>query len=133
MLSTYEDYEPEPMSLTLEEMASLHREMADETRGDAEALELYKELYTAAVKYSESRSNWPLWDKEKKLGEDPVRTSRHNKVIIAFNTLARYLRMQGKPASWREALGEESENPYYRKRIGDFACYLVFIGSLNAR
>ena len=52
MLSTYEDYEPEPMSLTLEEMASLHREMADETRGDAEALELYKELYTAAVKYS---------------------------------------------------------------------------------
>ena len=87
MLSTYEDYEPEPMSLTLEEMASLHREMADETRGDAEAI----------------------------------------------NMLARYLRMQGKSASWRDTLGEESENPYYRKRIGDFACYLVFIGSLNAR
>lgn len=114
-------------------MVSLHREMAGEIRGDAEALELYKELYTAAVKYSESRSNWPLWDKEKKLGEDPVRTSRHNKVIIAFNTLARYLRMQGKSASWRDTLGEESENPYYRKSIGDFACYLVFIGSLNAR
>lgn len=133
MLSTYEDYEPEPMSLTLDEMAALHREMAGEIKGDTEALELYKDLYTAAVKYSESRSNWPLWDKEEKLAEDSVRTSRHNKVIIAFNMLARYLKIQGKPASWRDTLGEESENPYYRKRIGDFACYIVFMGSLNAR
>lgn len=133
MLSTYEDYEPEPMSLTLEEMASLHQEMAGEISGDAEALELYRELYIAAVKYSGSRANWTLWDREKKQEEDPVRTSRHNKVIIAFNMLARYLKMQGKPVSWHDALGEESENPYFRKRIGDFACYLVFIGSLNAR
>lgn len=133
MLSTYENYEPEPMSLTLEEMASLHREMAEETGGDAEAIELYMELYAAAAKYSESRSNWLLWDKEKKLEEDSVRTSRHNKVIMAFNMLARYLKMQGKSASWRDVLGKESENPYFRKRIGDFACYLVFIGSLNAR
>lgn len=56
MLSTYEDYEPEPMSLTLDEMAALHREMAGDVKGDTEALELYKDLYTAAVKYSESRS-----------------------------------------------------------------------------
>ncbi len=132
MLPTYEDYKPEPMSLSLEEMASLHREMAEETSGDAEALELYKELYAAAVGYSKSRSSWPLWDREKKQEEDPVRTSRHNKAIIAFNMLARYLRMQGKPAAWRDVLGEESENPYCRKRIGDFACYIVFIGSLNA-
>ena len=133
MLSTYEDYKPEPMSLSLEEMAALHQEMAGEISGDAEALEIYKELYADAVKYSESRSNWPLWDKEKKQEEDPVRTSRHNKVIIAFNMLARYLKMQGKAASWRDTLGEESENPYFRKRIGDFACYIVLIGSLNAR
>lgn len=69
MISTYEDYEPEPMSLTLEEMAFLHQEMAGEISGDAETLELYRELYTAAVKYSESRANWMLWDREKKQEE----------------------------------------------------------------
>lgn len=133
MLSLYEDYKSEPMSLTLDEMASLYQDMAGEIGSDAEALDLYKELLAAAVRYSESRSNWSLWDREKKQEEDSVRTSRHNKVIIAFNMLARYLKMQGKSASWRDVLGEESENPYYRKRIGDFACYLVFMESLNAR
>lgn len=133
MLSLYEDYKSEPMSLTLDEMASLHQDMAGEIGSDAEALDLYKELLAAAVRYSESRSNWSLWDREKKQEEDSARTSRHNKVIIAFNMLARYLKMQGKSASWRDVLGDESENPYYRKRIGDFACYLVFMESLNAR
>lgn len=31
------------------------------------------------------------------------------------------------------ALGDENENSEYRKRIGDIACYLVFVESLNAR
>jgi len=47
--------------------------------------------------------------------------------------LARYVKMQGKAAQWRDCLGDEKENPYNRKRIGDFACYLVFINSINAR
>ena len=54
-------------------------------------------------------------------------------VILSFNQLARYLKMQGKAAGWRDVLGEEAENPNYRKRLGDFACYLVFVQSLNAR
>lgn len=133
MISFYKDYKESPLSLTLEEMTGLHREMMEEIGNDSGALELYKELLSASVRYLESRSNWPLWSREKKLEEDSVRTSRHNKVILAFDTLARYLEMQGNTASWRTVLGEESENPCYRKRIGDFACYLAFIGSLNAR
>ena len=133
MLSTYEKYQSMPASLTLEKMTGLHREMTEEIGNDSYALELYKELLSASVRYLESRSNWPLWSREKKLEEDSTRTSRHNKVILAFDTLARYLEMQGNTASWRAVLGKESETPYYRKRIGDFACYLAFIGSLNAR
>lgn len=133
MTLTYKDYKESPLSLTLEEMTGLHREMMEEIGNDSGALELYKELLSASVRYLESRSNWPLWSREKKLEEDSARTSRHNKVILAFDTLARYLEIQGNTASWRAVLGEESENPYYRKRIGDFACYLAFIGSLNAR
>jgi hypothetical protein len=62
-----------------------------------------------------------------------VRTSRHDRGIDGFNILARYLKKQRKSAAWREALGDEKEDPGCRKRIGDFACYLVFIESLNAR
>lgn len=127
MFSTYEDYQSMPGSLTFEQMLSLHREIMAGTGRDGDAAGLYKDLLAAAVKYSESRSNWPLWDKEKKLEEDSTRTFRHNQVIDCFNILARYLRKQGNPAAWRDMLGDD------RKRIGDFACFLVFVGSLNAR
>lgn len=133
MILTYEDYLPTPGSLTLEEMQSLHREIKEDAGHDEDALGLYQDLLSAAVKYSESRSNWPLWDQGQKLAEDSARTSRHDRVIDCFNILARYLRNQGKQSSWRDVLGDEKKDPGCRKRIGDFACYLVFIESLNAR
>ena len=133
MILTYEDYLPAPGSLTLEEMQSLHREIKEDAGHDGDALSLYEDLLAAAVKYSESRAYWPLWDWGQKLAEDSVRTSRHDRVIDSFNILARYLRNQGKQASWRDVLGDEKKDPGCRKRIGDFACYLVFIESLNAR
>lgn len=127
MLSTYEDYESMQGSLTFGEMADLHKEILDGAGFDADSADLYKNVFAAAVKYSQSRAGWPLWDREKRQEEDYTRTSRHNQVIDSLNILARYLKSQGKPVSWRDALGDD------RKRIGDFACYLVFIGSLNAR
>lgn len=127
MISTYEDYRTIPGSLTLEEMQSLHREIKEEAVRDGIALELYTELIAAAMKYSESRANWQLWDREKKMAEDSTRTSRHNRVIDCFNMLERHLKKQGKSAAWRNMLGDD------RKRIGDFACYLIFAESLNAR
>lgn len=133
MILTYEDYLPAPGSLTLGEMQSLHREIKEDAGHDGNALDLYKDLLTAAVKYSGSRAYWPLWDQGQKLAEDSVRTSRHDRVIDSFNILARYLKKQGKTAAWRDVLGDEKKDPGCRKRIGDFACYLVFIESLNAR
>lgn len=127
MLSTYEDYKTMPGSLTIEEMAALHKNIVDEAELDADSADLFRNLITAAVKYAQSRAGWPLWDREKRMEKDSSRTSQHNQVIDSFNILARYLRSQGKPATWRDVLGDD------RKRIGDFACYLVFIGSLNAR
>lgn len=52
--------------------------------------------------------------------------------IIKFNQLARYLKMQEKNTSWRDELGdlEKDKDSSMRKRMGDFACYIVFI---NAR
>ncbi len=133
MILTYEDYLPMPGSLNFEEMLSLHREIKEEAGNDGDALGLYKDLLTAAAVYSQPRSRWLLWSRDKKLEEDVSRASAHNRVIDSFNILARYLKNQGKSASWRDVLGDEKKDPGCRKRIGDFACFLVFIESLNAR
>lgn len=127
MFSTYDDYQTMPGSLTFEQMADLHKQILTDAKLDADSADLFKNVFAAAVKYSQSRAGWTLWDREKRMAEDSARTSRHNQVIDSINILARYLKAQGNPASWRDVLGED------RKRIGDFACYLVFIGSLNAR
>lgn len=133
MIPVYADYLSMPLSLSLEEMSTLHKEITSELGDDDDALELYEELVTAATRYIYFRSNWHLWSKDEKADKDSNRTSCHNSIIIKLNQLARYLKMQGKSASWRDVLGNESENPYYRKRMGDFACYLALINSLLAR
>ena len=68
-----------------------------------------------------------------RMERDSSRSSCHNSLIVKFNMLAKYLRIQGKEACWRDELGYEEEDKYYRKTIGDFACYLVFINSISAR
>lgn len=133
MFLTYEDYRSTEKSLSLKEMEKLHEEIRKEVGNDQDALDLYKELIDTATRYLFFRSNWMLWSLEEKVEKDPSRTSCHNSVIVKFNQLARYLNTQGKAASWREVLGYEEDNRYFRKRIGDFACYLAFINSLLAR
>lgn len=133
MITTYEEYLDMGRSLTFEDMQDIHSQMIADIGTDADARELYEELIDASTKYADIRAEWLLLDREKKMEMDARRTSCHDSVIIKFNMLARYVRMQGKDAKWRDCLGDEKENPYNRKRIGDYACYLVFINSLNAR
>ncbi len=133
MIDLYSDYLSEPKSISLEEMVRLHTEMTGEIGTDPDALELYGDLMETAVQYASFRANWHLWDRTIKAEKDASRTSCHSAVIIRFNQLAHFLKMQGRNAAWRDALGYEENDPYFRKRIGDFACYIVFINSINAR
>ncbi len=133
MIELYSEYLRERQSLTLEEMGRLHAEMAEEIGNDPDALELYDELAEAATRYASFRAGWRLWDRAARIEKDAGRTSCHNLVIIKFNQLARFLKMQNRAAAWRDVLGHEEDDPYFRKRIGDFACYIVFINSVNAR
>lgn len=133
MIAAYDDYLSMPQSLSAEEMAVLHRDMIREMGDDSDALELYQELVVTATRYISFRSNWLLWTREEKMANDPGRTSCHDSVIVKFNQLARYLRSQGHAAAWRDTLGDPEEDRYYRKRIGDFGCYLAFVDSLLAR
>ena len=119
--------------MAFETMQTIHAEMLVEIGVDKDALELYDELLEVATRYAAIRANWLLLSREEKNEQDPGRTSCHNSVITHVNMLARYLKQQGKSATWRDELGYEEDNPYNRKAIGDFACYLVFVNGVNAR
>lgn len=133
MNNTFANYSKEPYSLNFEQMQALHGEILDEVGHDSDAVELYQDLVTVATRYAAIRASWQQLSREEKMDTDSARTSCHNSVIIHFNMLSRYLRMQGKVAAWRDKLGYEEDNRYYRKTIGDFACYIVFVNSLCAR
>lgn len=133
MMTTYEEYLNMERSFAFTEMRDIHSQMLADIGTDADAKEMYEELTAAATKYAGIRSEWLLLSREEKAERDGRRTSCHDSLIVKFNMLARYLKMQGKAATWRDCLGYEEDNPYNRKRIGDFACYIVFVNSLNAR
>ena len=133
MVCTYEEYLKQPKAITFGKMQIFHAEMLAEIGADTEALELYDELIKIATRYATIRANWLLLSREKKSEQDSGRTSCHNSVIIHFNMLARYLKQQGNNAAWRDKLGYEEDDPYNRKAIGDFACYLAFVNGINAR
>ena len=62
---------------------------------------------SSAVRYAAMRVNWAVMNREEKMEKDSLRTSYHDGVITRFNMMARYLRSQGKKASWRDQLGNE--------------------------
>ena len=132
-INTFDDYLNEPCALHFDPMKRFHQEMIDEIGMDPKAVELYDDLVSEAGKYAAIRASWQQMSREEKMEKDSLRTSIHNSVIIHFNMLARYLRMQGKKAEWRDRLGYEEDNKFYRKAIGDFGCYIVFVNSICSR
>lgn len=133
MINSYKEYLTTVNALSIEQMQQIHERMIEEVSSDADAMELYDELIAVATRYAEMRAKWLLMEREEKMEKDSLRTSYHNSVILHFNMLARYLKSQGKDVVWRDMLGYEEEDGYNRKSIGDFACYLVFLNSINAR
>lgn len=132
-VNTFEIYSEKPYALTFEQMQEIHSEIIDEIGNDSDGIELYEELVHVCTEYANVRATWNLISREERFERDSRRTSYHNSVIINLNMLSRYLRMQGKKAEWRDKLGYEEDDRLYRKTIGDFGCYIVFVNSLCAR
>ena len=133
MLDIYNNYIVEPGAITIEQMQKIHEDMITEIGEDEDALELYGDLCNAIFPYAEIRAKWHTLSREEKLDKDAFRTSCHDNVILHLNMLARYLKMQGKTAQWREVLADEKVDKSVRKGIGDFCCYIIFINSICAR
>lgn len=133
VINTFVSYTEEPHALSIKQMQELHQEMVEEIGKDTDAIELYDELVAVATRYAAIRAGWQQLSREEKIERDPSRTSCHNSLITHFNMLARYFKMQGRSAEWRDKLGYEEDDRYFRKTIGDFGCYIVFVNSLCAR
>ena len=120
-------------SLPWNDMVRCHEMMLAEIADDEDAKELYYDLIESATKYAHYRANWNLWKREVQMKRDESRSMCYDSLIIKFDILARYLEIKEYSAEWRDLLGDIKLDPTYRKRIGDFACYLVFVNSLNTR
>lgn len=129
-MTTYTEYLKNTDSLTLETMNNMLYEMLSEIETDEDSQELFDELFEKAIKYTEIRAKWNLMNGSERAEADAGRTMCHDSLIVKFNQLAKYLRINGKSAGWRDQLGYDDSD---RKRIGDFAVYIVFVSCLNAR
>ena len=132
-VSSYKSYMDNPQSLSFEQTMKIHEEMLSEIGTDETAMEIYTEICDKAARYSGFRSKWLFMSKEEKADADPLRTACHDSLIVCTNKLARYLRISGRAAAWRDEFRDEVSDPYIRKRIGDFGCYIALINGLNAR
>lgn len=132
-MNTYETYLGERYSMSWEEMIKCHEMMLTEIQNDMDAKELYGDVIECATRYATYRANWGIWSREKRIEHDESRSMCHDSLITKFDILSRYLRTIGYSSEWRNSLGDVKKDPIYRKRIGDFACFLVFIESLSMR
>ena len=115
-------------TLSIEIASDIFKEIRNSINDtDEDAKELYEDFLDGAFKYASIRSLWLTMSKDEKMERDKERTFKHDSIINRVNILARYLEKMGNDISWRAELGDS------RKRIGDFACYIVLFYGLEAR
>lgn len=131
--TTFEAYTTcKQQSFSVEEMEEIFHGFSDSFSSfseDETAVELYQDLMEKVERYAvDFRVPWFRdFDRDDRIKYDNQRTGAHNQVIRAFDILARYETGHGVLASWRERLGDN------RKKIGDFACFLMYVYGICGR
>lgn len=133
MIYSIQSYVEQEQSFTMEEAAAIHQKMIEEIGEDEKAVDLYEKIKKAGVEYIEIRTKWAVLLKEERKAINDLRTEKHNAVIDSLDALCVYLRSIGKEADWRDDIGYEKDGKYFRKRIGDFGCYIAFLLGLSTR
>lgn len=126
-LINYEAFLSAKDALTFEECQNIHQTILNNIGNDEEILEVWSEFLQASISYAHIRSQWLLWEREERQQKDEGRTAKHEQVIYCLKLLSRYLGQEGVDVSWFDAIEDN------RKQIGDFACYIAYIYSINAR
>lgn len=126
---TYESNLKEPNSITLEECEKIYMDIVHqiEIRQDCMAERLFTEMQKCAISYAGIRANWFNLSYGERAAADGDRTRKHDLFIRAKDRLAEYMYENKMNIDWDDALGN------HRKRIGDFACYMVFLIAVSER
>lgn len=116
--------------LTYEKAKKIYDRMISQRASDEDDEELFRDMLTAAFNYAAIRAKWNLYDRETKMNEDAFRSANHDSFMNALKVYSRYQGIAGKDNSWVEELGDPARE---RKTWGDFACFLAYHYSLEAR
>lgn len=125
---SYQDFLIEKDALGFESCSEYYGSLLEALdKTDKEAVSYWKDFVSASVDYAQARGEWLLLNREEKQAKDEMRTVKHNKVILALKIVIAYLKQQGKEFDWFESITGN------RKQMGDLACYVAYVYSVNAR
>lgn len=124
----YEDFLKTPNALSVEAAAKVYQNIMDShPEKDVELSNLVSVMITRAIAYAEFRSKWLLMTTQEQLEVDETRSRHHDLFISSINKLSICMYQKGFSNGWEDELGTD------RKRIGDLACYIAYVYSVNAR
>lgn len=126
---TYEDNLRETDSITIEECEQIYTAIVEQIKEkqDGRAEQLFAEMQKCAIVYAGIRANWFNLSFGERAAADTDRTRKHDLFIRAKDKLAEYMYENKMSITWDDELGSQ------RKRIGDFACYMVFLIAVSER
>lgn len=126
---TYENNLKEPDSITIEECEIIYKDIVGQIndKKDGRAEQLFTEMQKCAITYAGIRANWFHLSFSERAAADADRTRKHDLFIKAKDRLAEYMYENKMNIDWDDKLGTQ------RKRIGDFACYMVFLIAVSER
>ena len=90
-------------------------------------MDFWNDFLKNALKYTCIRCEWETMTQEQRMEADRGRTLVHDGLITSLNILSRIADKEELDVSWRERLGDD------RKRIGDFACFVVYMTGISNR
>lgn len=128
----YEEYLDMSDALPFEEANRIYNMLLDNANTEDEDFEeLWADFMKVAARYANIRANWYLISRTERMETDDARTACHDSVIVHLNAVTRCMEMKGWETAWRNELGRDER--LHRKRIGDFACFVVYVYGVIAR
>ncbi len=130
-MNTYEEYlnDGKGNILKMEDALEIYTGMMDSIKKSSfeEKMEFWQDFLEQALKYTTIRCKWEFMAREEMIAADSKRTDVHNALISLIDILARNLGKDGTDVSWRDKLGGQ------RARIGDFACFVIYMTGISNR
>ena len=123
MINSIHKYEEKEYTLALQDFTKIHDLMLEQLNDERIQLQYYDVLRSAG-EYVVYRQKWNLLNAFQKAMIDDERTEKHDAFIYEMGLLSD----MSNDGTWAEMLDLEN-----RKRVGDFACWLMFVEGINAR